>query len=124
MSEWDPEDLVMVEYLHELDIAFVRRDGRLRPYRIMWGVRVGDDFYVRSVNGRTAAWYRGTLTRHEGRILAGALELDVSFADVEDDDLNARIDEAYREKYGRNSRPVQHITSFAARGATLRVAPR
>jgi len=124
MTDWNPDDLAAIERARELDIASVRQDGSLRPYRVIWGVRVGDDFYVRSVNGRTAAWFRGTRTRHEGLVLAGDLELDVSFVDVEDGDLNGRIDEAYREKYGRNSSPVQHITSPAAREATLKVSPR
>ena len=31
-------------------------------------VRVDDDLYVRSVNGRTSDWFRGTQRRHQGRI--------------------------------------------------------
>ena len=31
-------------------------------------VRVDDDLYVRSVNGRTSDWFRGTQRRRQGRI--------------------------------------------------------
>ena len=37
----------------------------------IWVVRYGDDLYVRSVNGHTSSWFRGTHDRHEGRIWAG-----------------------------------------------------
>ena len=40
----------------------------------IWVVRLGDDLYVRSVNGRTSAWFRGTQVRHEGHIQAGGVE--------------------------------------------------
>jgi hypothetical protein len=38
------------------------------PSRTIWVVRVDDDLYVRSVNGRTSDWFRGTQRRHQGRI--------------------------------------------------------
>jgi len=35
----------------------------------MWVVRVGDDVYVRSVNGRGSSWFRGGQTRHQARMV-------------------------------------------------------
>ncbi|HKA11853.1 MAG TPA: DUF2255 family protein [Candidatus Dormibacteraeota bacterium] len=40
----------------------------------------GDDLYVRSVNGRGAAWFRGTQARHQGRIPTGGVEEDVGLS--------------------------------------------
>jgi hypothetical protein len=40
-----------------------QRDGSLARPRTIWVVRHGDDLYVRSVNGRTSAWFRGTQAR-------------------------------------------------------------
>jgi hypothetical protein len=54
-------------------------------------VRVDEDVYVRSVNGRTSDWFRGTQRRHEGRIRAGGLEKDVTFVEA-DADLEPRRD--------------------------------
>jgi hypothetical protein len=124
MTAWTTGELAEIESAHEVEISSVREDGTLRSYRIIWGVRVDDDYYVRSVNGPTAAWFRGTRARHEGRIRADGPEKDVSFVDVDDQELNDRIDEAYRVKYGRNTSPVRSITSQAARSATLKLIPR
>jgi hypothetical protein len=124
MPEWATDELTNIDSVDELEITSLRKDGTLRPYRVIWGVRLGDDFYVRSVNGPTAAWFRGAQLRHEGRIQAGGLERDVAYEDVDDDALNDQIDDAYRAKYRRYSSPVTAITSPGARSATLRLVPR
>jgi hypothetical protein len=91
---------------------------------IIWVVRVGDDLYVRSVNGRTAAWFRGTQVRHEGHIRAGGVDKDVTFVDAAPD-LNDQIDAAYRTKYRRYAASIiGHITSPQARSATIKLVPR
>jgi hypothetical protein len=91
-------------------------------------VRHDDAVYVRSVNGTTAAWYRGVQTRHEGELSAGRLQRQVAFVEAGehtgdrsglDDDLDA----AYRDKYGRTSSAVASITAAAARATTLRIDP-
>jgi hypothetical protein len=43
-----------------------------REHRRRWVVRLGDDLYIRSVNGRTGTWFRGAQDRHEARIQAAA----------------------------------------------------
>jgi len=100
MTGWASDELTAIEAADELEISSLRRDGTLRSPTTIWVVRLGDDLYVRSVNGRTAAWFRGTQVRHEGRISAGGVEKDVSFVDA-DDDIDDRIDDAYRTKYRR-----------------------
>jgi site-specific recombinase XerD len=55
------EELNKIGTAEELEIASLRRDGTLRNPVTIWVVRLGDDFYVRSVNGRTGAWSRGEL---------------------------------------------------------------
>ena len=124
MTTWNTDDLAALDRPDEVEITSLRQDGTARSYRIIWGVRLDDDFYVRSVRGPDAAWFRGTRTRHEGRVRAGGTEYDVSFVDVDDAVLNGRIDAAYREKYRRYSSPVQSITSREARSATLKLVPR
>ena len=54
MASWNAEELAALESASELEIASLREDGTPRSYRVIWGVRVDDDFYVRSVNGTTA----------------------------------------------------------------------
>ena len=78
---------------------------------------------VRSVNGRTSDWVRGTQRRHEGRIRAGGVEKDVTFVEA-DADLEARIDEAYRQKYRRYAKSIVGSTlTPRARSAALKLVP-
>jgi hypothetical protein len=95
MTGWRDDELEKIEAADELEIASVRSDGTLGSQRTIWVVRVDDDLYVRSVNGRTSDWFRGTQRLHEGRIRAGGVEKDDTFVEA-DTDLEARIDEAYR----------------------------
>ena len=93
MTGWTSDELTKIEAADELEIASFRRDGTLRSLVTIWVVRLGDDLYVRSVNGRTGAWFRGTQVRHEGRIGAGGVEKDVTFVDA-DDGINDQNDDA------------------------------
>jgi len=87
-------------------------------------VPYGDDLYVRSVNGPTAAWYRGTQVRHEGHIRAGGVDKDVTFVEA-DHSLDDQIDAAYRTKYQRYAKSITDaINSTGARSTTIRLLPR
>ena len=87
--------------------------------------RSGDDLYVRSVNGRTSAWFRGTQVRHEGHIRAGGVEKDVAFVEETNPDINEQIDAAYRTKYLRYAASIINTTvSPEARAATIKLVPR
>ena len=124
MATWTSDELTKIGTAEELEIASLRRDGTLRNPVTIWVVRHGDDLYVRSVNGRTAAWFRGTQVRHEGHILAGGIERDVTFVDA-DPGVNDRIDTAYRAKYRRYAASIiSHIVSPEARSATIKLVPR
>jgi hypothetical protein len=70
MTMWTSDALARIGTAEESQLASLRSDGTLRCARTIWVVRDGDDIYVRSVNGVTSAWYRGTRTRHEGHIHA------------------------------------------------------
>jgi hypothetical protein len=121
MSDWTEDELSRIGSADELRIAGRRANGTLRRLVIIWQVRVDDDIYVRSVNGATAAWYRGTQQLGEGRIESGGISKDVIF--TTDHSRDAEIDAAYRAKYGSGS-PVRAIISPTATSTTLRVDPR
>ncbi len=124
MTTWRSDELTRIGNAEELQIASLRRDGTLGSPRTIWVVRYGDDLYVRSVNGRTAAWFRGTQVRREGRIQAGGVGKDVTFADA-DPGLDDELDAAYRAKYRRYAESiVSQSVSSQARSATIRRAPR
>jgi hypothetical protein len=124
MTKWTTDELTKIGTAEELQIASLKRDGTLRNPVTIWVVRHGDDLYVRSVGGRTGAWFRSTQVRHEGHIHAGAVDKDVTFADPEPD-INDQIDSAYRAKYRRYAASiVSHIVSPEARSATIKLVPR
>ena len=123
MSTWTSDELGRIGRAEELEIASMRRDGTQRKPVTIWVVRHGDDLYVRSVNGRTSSWFRGAQVRHEAHIEAGSVGKDVLL--VETDDMNDKIDAAYRAKYHRYAESiVGSIVSPNARAATLKLVPR
>src|SRR5579859_2722997 len=108
---WTNDELDKIGTAEELEIATLRRDGTRRTPVTIWVVRHGDDLYVRSVRGRTGAWFRGTQARREGHIEAGRIDKDVIFVDA-DPGLNDQIDAAFRTKYRRyDASIVNHIVS-------------
>ncbi len=124
MTAWTYDELTRVGDAEELEISSTRRDGTLGSPRTIWVVPHGGGLYVRSVNGPSAAWFRGTRVRHEGRIQAGGVDRDVTFADA-DHNLDDDIDAAYRSKYRRYARSItDSITSPGARSTTIRLLPR
>lgn len=123
MTAWTSDELTKIASADELRIAARRRDGTLRNRMTIWVVRHDDSLYVRSVNGRNAAWFRGAQMTHEGRIWAGGVEKDVTFTQP-DHDIGDELDAAYRSKYrGYAASIVGHIVSPEARSATIKLLP-
>lgn len=117
---WTNDELDKIGAAEELEIAPLRRDGTLRKPVTIWVVRQGSNLYVRSVNGRTAAWVRAAQERHEAHIRVGGVEKDVLL--VETDEMNDEIDAAYRTKYRRYAASIVNSTlTVQARAATLKL---
>ena len=124
MSMWTSEELTKIGTAEELEISSLRRDGTLRNPVTIWVVRYGDDLYVRSVNGRTSAWFHGTQVLYEGHIRAGGVDKDVTFVDA-DHAINEQVDAAFRTKYHRYSKSIVG-TEFTpqSRASTTKLEPR
>ena len=122
-SVWTPDELAAIAAPDELQLATRRQDGTLRDAVTIWAVRHGDELYIRSVNGPTAAWYRGAQARHQASISAGGVEKDVTLIDA-DHAIDDQIDAGYRTKYGRYSEDtLRRITSPQARSTTFKLEP-
>jgi hypothetical protein len=123
-STWTDQELDRIGGAEELQLASERTDGSLRPYVTMWVVRAGDDLYVRSAYGRDNPWYRRAKGSGVGRIRAGGLERDVTFADATPGAQTA-IDHAYHAKYDRyGPKIVGTVTGHSADAVTIRLVPR
>ena len=124
MTTWTSNELNKVGNAEELQIASLRQDGTLHREVIIWVVRVDDNLYVRSANGRSGAWFRGAQARHEGHIRAGGVEKDVTFVEEPDPVINDQIDTAYLTKYRRYPQYVSPMVTPAVRAATIKLMPR
>ena len=123
MTQWTRDELAKIGSADELEIAVHRPDGTLRTPVTIWVVTHNDDVYVRSVNGRSAAWFRAALKTHAGRIRAGGIEKDVTLVEP-DGGIADELDAAYRAKYHRYAKSiVDSIVSPTARPATFRLIP-
>ncbi|BCY09117.1 DUF2255 family protein [Actinoplanes sp. L3-i22] len=124
MTTWTGEELTAIGGAEELGLATPRRDGTLRPYVTMWVVRTGDELYVRSARGPANGWYVRALRAGAGRIRAGGLEREVSFASAAPD-VHPGIDAAYHAKYDRYGPAiVGSVVGEQAREVTVRLLPR
>lgn len=124
MTTWMSEELNKIGNAEELQIASLRSDGTLRKPVTIWVVRLGNDLYVRSVNGRTSAWFRGTQVRNMGRIQAGGVDKDVAFVEEADPEINNQIDAAYLTKYRRYPQYVAPMVTPEVRATTIKLVPR
>ena len=124
LTDWTDEELRRIGDATELELASARRTERLRPYVTMWVVRAGDELYVRSAYGPENPWYRRAMASGRGRIRAGGVERDVTFADAAPD-VHAAIDAAYHAKYDRyGPRIVGTVVGPQAEAVTVRLVPR
>lgn len=126
MSEptWTPDELHAIATSDDFHIAPFRSDGvTLGTLTWIWSVVVDDGVYVRAYNGTDSRWYRSAREQGAGRIAAGGIQKDVSFAPVDDTALNDRIDGAYEAKYGSSPYYPPMVTA-KTRAATIRVDPR
>ena len=124
MTTWTNEELSRIGAAEELQLASTRPDGTLRPYVTMWVVQADDDLFVRSAAGPTNPWYRRAKASGVGRIRAGGLERDVTFAEAS---LNVQssIDAAYHAKYDRyGPRIVGTVVGPAVASVTIKLVPR
>ena len=124
MTAWTSDELNKIGRAEELQIASLRSDGTLRKLVTIWVVRSGDDLYVRSVNGRGSAWFRGVQTRYEGHIRAGGVNKDVTFVEESDSSINDLIDTAYVTKYRRYASIANSMVTPEVRSATIKLVPR
>ena len=122
-ATWSPQDLRSTGGSGELQLASCRPDGSLRPFVTMWVVRAGDDLYVCSAYGPGNPWYRRATASGTGRIRAGGIERDVSFAYAAAE-AQGDIDAAYHAKYDRyGPQIVGSVTGPDAHGVTVRLVP-
>jgi hypothetical protein len=124
MTAWSADDLARIGYATEFEISSLRPDGSLRPFVTIWGVHYGDDLYVRSAHGPDNPWFRRALESGEGRIRAGGVEREVTFAEPGPEVADG-ITAVYHAKYDRyGPGPVGAVVTPDAIRSTIRLIRR
>lgn len=124
MTTWSDEELSLIGEAQELQLASARPDVTLRPFVTMWVVRACDDLYVRSAYGPDNPWFPRAKASAAGRIRAGGLEPDVTFAEPAQG-VHAATDAAYHAKYDRyGPRIVGTVVGPQAQAVTVKLVER
>lgn len=124
MARFTPEELDRIGGAEELQLSSRRFNGTMRPAVTIWGVREGDDIYIRSAHGGGNGWYRRAVASGHGQIRAGGLIKRVVFEPAVDEATNERIDAEYHRKYDRHgAKFVDPVVGPGARAVTLRLLP-
>jgi len=123
VAAWLKNDLERIAGADDLHISPLREDGKTygTPTWI-WSVVVDDALYVRAYNGQSSRWYQAALRQKAGQILAAGTTREVVFEPA-DENMNDRIDDAYRRKYA-TSPYLKSMIGARARAATVKVLAR
>lgn len=123
MSRWSTRECAAIAGSDDFHIAPYRPDGRT-PGTLtwIWSVVVDGRVFVRPWHGPRSRWYRAAEAQGAGRITAGGLDRTVELRTLDDEQLNARVDDAYRVKYA-GSPYLPPMVAAGPRRATVEVLP-
>ncbi len=117
------EELNTFNEADDLKIAPFRTDGKTygTPTWI-WEVVVNGNLYVRAYNGKNSRWYQSAISQKAGKIIAAGITKAVTFEPINEEQINQKIDEAYRTKYAK-SQYMAHMIGKQSRQATIKINP-
>ena len=120
---WDSNTLKQICQADDLKIAPFHPDmtSTGTPTWI-WEVAVDGRLFVRAYYGTNSRWYQSALAQKAGKIHAIGQVFEVKFKPIKDEELNQKIDDAYRTKYS-SSRYMSHMISASSRAATVEIIP-
>jgi hypothetical protein len=101
-SPLDSRTIDRLDAAIEVDAQIPRRDGSTSS-RPIWVVVADGDAYVRSYRGASGAWYRRAKADGELTLIVDGDEVRATAESVDDDGVDRRVSEAYRDKYAASS---------------------
>ena len=120
----DQETLDLLDDSIEVEMQTPRSDGSTSR-RPIWVVVADGDAYVRSYLGQRGAWYRRARADGAAAIGAGGRTIEVSVEPALDENLNRRVSDAFRAKYGeRSAGSTETMVSDEVSATTLRLTQR
>lgn len=100
---FDAGTLLLLRRVREVRIETTSLDGSQARRVIIWVVVVGDQVYVRSVEGERGRWYREALRRPDVVLHAESEAIEATAVLANDDATIEDVSDAFREKYGKRS---------------------
>jgi hypothetical protein len=95
-----------------------------KPQRaVVWVVVVGEDVYVRSVNGDQGHWYQHLAANPAGALYADDRRLPIQAVPVQDTKLQLKVSEAYLRKYWQYPQDAAWMIAPTVLATTLRLDP-
>jgi hypothetical protein len=120
-SPLDSSTIDRLDAAIEVDAQTPRRDGSTSS-RPIWVVVSDGDAYVRSYRGASGAWYRRARADGELTLVVDGDEVHATAEPVDDDGVNGRVSDAYRDKYGaRSPGPTETMVGDEVSQTTLRL---
>ncbi len=119
---WTDEELAVANK-EDIHIAAPNEDGTMHAPTWIWVVVADGNLYVRSYNGKTGRWYLAAKRAGHGQVTFGDITKDVNFEFIDDPMIDAKVDEAYKQKYA-GSLYLDGPLSEPMRSTTVRLVPR
>jgi hypothetical protein len=121
-SALEQETLDLLDESLEIEMLTPRRDGSISS-RPIWVVVVDGEAYVRSYLGPRGAWYRRALSDGRAQIGVDGRTIDVGAEPVQGEEVNVRVSDAFRAKYGpRSPGPTETMVNPEVSATTLRLS--
>jgi hypothetical protein len=117
----DRSTIELLDAAIEVEARTPRRDGSISS-RPIWVVVSDGEAYVRSYRGPAGAWYRRAKGNGALTLVVDGTEVRATVEPVDDDAVNRRVSEAYRDKYGaRSPGPTETMVNDEVSATTLRL---
>ncbi len=121
-SPFDTNTLKALDTIIEVDMLTPRADGSMSR-RPIWVVVVDGEAYVRSYLGASGAWYQRLLADGKAALDLGGQTIEVTAEPAGGEELNRRISDTFRAKYGELSpESTEAMVSPEVIATTLRLA--
>jgi hypothetical protein len=117
----DSSTIELLDAAIEIEAQTPRRDGSISS-RPIWVVVSDGDAYVRSYRGASGAWYRRAKADGALTLVVDGTQVRATAEPVDDDEVNGRVSDAYREKYSaRSPGPTETMVDDRVSATTLRL---
>jgi hypothetical protein len=87
----------------------------------IWAVVVDGVPYIRNGYGARSKWYRRVQRAGKAAFIDGARRYPVTIENLNDEAINLKVDEAYRDKYAGRGKALRQVVSPQVRVQTMRI---